>query len=145
MKMIKLLFAIFLAIFSAATASAQQFMVIKQVDGSTLELPVSNILEVSFKTVKNDDSEDGVSSLVGNWVGKITEAGDTFDAVLVMTSDTYAVTTPEHFRNFSGTWKDNGNGTLTLTGFFDPTFKYEISGKTLILTGHGWSAIFSRQ
>ena len=144
MKKIKLLLAMFMVFSCAATVSAQQFMVINQADGNTLELPISNILEVTFRDVKGDDSGDA-SPLVGKWVGKITEAPDTFDALLIITPDTYSVTTPEHFRNFSGTWQDNGNGTLTLTGFFDPTFKYELSGNTLILTGKGWSAIFSRQ
>lgn len=100
-----------------------------------------------------DDTEYGEKqpNLVGSWTGTIEskeeEGTFTFRATLEIKADgTYIEhSLDEGFRDFSGQWKDNGDGTITLTNFFDPTFQYALKGDKLYLTGKNWIAIFTRK
>ena len=111
----------------------------------------------------DDDKEDDLAggdekeygqykpNLVSSWIGAIefTEDGETytFKATLEIKADgTYVEhSLDEGFRDFSGQWKDNGDGTITLTNFFDPTFQYALEGYDLFLRGKNWRANFTRK
>ena len=109
---------------------------------------------IVFSSCSKDDDDPATPSsektndksvLIGTWVGTITQR-ETFNATLVINADgTYTETSEGGFNSFSGSWKDNGNGTVTLTNFFDPTFSYSLSGTKLTLTGNGWSATFNKK
>lgn len=95
---------------------------------------------------KDDKSYVSEQQFIGTWDGSITSDGVTFEASIVIKADgTYFETSGHGFNSFSGNWKDNGNGTVTLTNFFDPTFKYTLTRDRLVLTGNNWNAIFSRR
>lgn len=99
----------------------------------------------------DDDDDDGAGTtssnkLVGTWSGTITQGDDTFSATITINADgTYVEKSASGLKSFSGTWKDNGNGTVTLTGFFDPTFPFTISGNNLTFNGDIWSGKFTRK
>lgn len=104
---------------------------------------------MSIRPVLADKEDKGSASemlnLIGTWDGKITQ-NVTFNAILFISADgTYNVTSEKGFNNFGGKWTDNGNGTVTLTNFFDPTFNYTLNEDKLLLAGNGWSASFTRR
>lgn len=105
-----------------------------------------SIRPVLAESNNNTGSEESKQELIGTWDGTITSNGETFDASLVIKADgTYFEISGHGYNSFNGNWKDNGNGTITLTNFFDPTFKYSIQSNKLYLTGNGWSASFTRR
>ena len=94
----------------------------------------------------NKQGSATTSSLIGYWVGAITSEGETFGASIQINADgTYVETSEEGYNSFSGRWTDNKNGTVTLTGFFDPTFRYTLNGNKLTFTGNGWSGSFTKR
>ena len=100
---------------------------------------------VAFSSCSNDD--DTVESIIGSWVGTVTIEGETVNVTWDLNSDgTYvAKSIGEDPNSLSGKWKDNGNGTVTITNFYDPTFSYKLSENTLSFTGHGWTGKFTRK
>lgn len=118
---------------------------IVSITGTSIEVVMNGSKYTMSKVSKQGNAT--TSRLVGNWVGSITIGGsETFGATIQIKADgTYVETSAQGYNSFSGTWTDNKNGTLTLTGFFEPTFIYTINGNNLTFVGNGWSGSFTKK